>query len=110
MVLGPWAPGHVALGFFGNFGLWVITCLIVVNAFASFYGKFVAKEDTWLHEYYGHDSVFHPFFYLLGAVYTVIYTLHVSFEQFTGPEWIVSGGTGGVSGSTGANGSINSFT
>lgn len=84
------------INLFGNFGLWMITCLIVVNAFASFYGKFAAKKDTWLYEYYGHDSVFHPFFYLLGAVYTVIYTLHVSFEQFTGPEWIVSGGTGGT--------------
>ncbi len=84
------------INLFGNLGLWIITGLIIVNAFASFYGKFAAKEGSWFGEYYGHDSVFHPFFYLLGAIYTVIYTLHVSFEQFVGPEWIVGGGTGGT--------------
>ncbi|CAH2213820.1 YjiH family protein [Tepidibacter aestuarii] len=81
---------------FGSFGLWAITGVIVINAFASFYGKFVAKEGSRLHEYFEHDSVFHPFFYLLGAAYTVIYTLHVSFDQFVGPEWIVGGATGGT--------------
>jgi len=84
------------INLFGNLGLWLITGLIIVNALASFYGKFAAKEGTWLGEYYGHDSVFHPFFYLLGAIYTIVYTLHVSFEQFVGPEWIVGGGTGGT--------------
>ncbi|PAB60453.1 YjiH family protein [Anaeromicrobium sediminis] len=80
----------------GNFGLWLITGVIVANSVVSFYGKFMAKKDSFLYEYYGHDSILHPFFYLLGAVYAVIYTLHVSFEQFTGPDIIVGGSTGGT--------------
>ena len=71
---------------FGNVGLWIVTLLMVANVFASFYGKFVAKDDTFLKKYYDHDSIMHPFFYLIGAFYTVVYTLDISFTQFTGPE------------------------
>ncbi|NYF23701.1 YjiH family protein [Sporosarcina sp. JAI121] len=81
---------------FGIVGLWIVTLLMVVNVVASFYGKFVAKNDSFLGKYYGHDSVMHPFFYLLGAFYTVIYTLDFTFTQFTGPDWIVGSGTGGT--------------
>ncbi|UOE57796.1 YjiH family protein [Cytobacillus oceanisediminis] len=80
----------------GNAGLWIVTILMAVNTLGSFYGKFVAKKNSFFYHYYGHDTVFHPFLYLLGAIYTVIYTLHINFEQFTGPEWIVGSGTGGT--------------
>jgi len=94
----------VAFGFIYNFfidvlgdvGLWLITILITVNAVVSFYGKFVAAPDSKLGEYYGHDSVFHPIFYSLGAVFTVVYSLHATVASFTGPEWIVGPGTGGT--------------
>ncbi len=81
---------------FGNFGLWMIAAVITVNALLSFYGKFKAAPDSKLGEYYGHDSVLHPFFYLLGAIFTNIYVFHVSFASYTGPEFIVGSGTGGT--------------
>ena len=84
------------LNLFGTVGLWIVTLLMVANVFASFYGKFVAKEDSFLKKYYDHDSIMHPFFYLIGAFYTVVYTLDISFTQFTGPDWIVGSGTGGT--------------
>ncbi|KAB7704075.1 YjiH family protein [Bacillus aerolatus] len=81
---------------FGNFGLWIVMLLMIGNTLGSFYGKYVAGKDSFFHDYYGHDSVLHPFLYLLGTFYTVIYTLHVNVAQFTGPEWIVGSGTGGT--------------
>lgn len=81
---------------FGNFGLWAITAMVCGNALVSFYGKFIASSESKLGEYYGHDSVLHPFFYLLGAVFTLIYTMHVTIPAFTGPEFIVGAGTGGT--------------
>ncbi|MBS4192234.1 YjiH family protein [Bacillus sp. FJAT-49705] len=80
----------------GNLGLWIVTILMIANTIGSFYGKFLAKKGSFFHEYYGHDSIFHPFLYLLGAVYTIIYTLHVNFASVTGPEWIVGSATGGT--------------
>jgi len=80
----------------GNAGLWIVSLIMVANTVASFYGKFAAKSNAFLKDYYGHDSVFHPFLYLVGAIYTVIYTFHISFAQFTGPEWIVGSATGGT--------------
>lgn len=84
------------INLFGDFGLWIATGAITINALASMYGKFIAKKDTRLYKYYEGDSVFHPFIYLLGAVYAILYLLHVSFSQFVGPEWIVGPDTGGV--------------
>ncbi|HZG70688.1 MAG TPA: YjiH family protein [Chondromyces sp.] len=81
---------------FGNVGLWIVTFLMIGNTLGSFYGKFMAKKDSLFHEYYGHDSIFHPFLYLLGAFYTIIYTLHVNITPFTGPDWIVGSATGGT--------------
>lgn len=81
---------------FGIAGLWIATVLMVGNAIASFYGKFLAKKASYLDQYYGHDSILHPFFYLLGAFYTVVYTLDVSVAGFSGPDWIVGTSTGGT--------------
>lgn len=81
---------------FGNFGLWAVTILVSVNAILSIYGKFIAKKDSPYRTYYEHDSVFHPFFYSLGAIFTVLYTMDATLEWFTGPEIIVGSSTGGT--------------
>ncbi|WP_243292951.1 YjiH family protein [Bacillus sp. FJAT-47783] len=80
----------------GNVGLWIVTFIMIANTFGSFYGKYTQKRDSFFHNYYGHDSFFHPFLYLLGAIYTVIYTLHVNVASFTGPDWLVGSSTGGT--------------
>lgn len=81
---------------FGIVGLWIVTLMMIVNAFASIYGKFFSKEGSFYHNYYGHDSIYHPFFYVLGTIYTVFYTLDVSIPGFHGPNWIVGSSTGGT--------------
>ena len=91
--------GHIYnffLKLFGNFGLWVATIIILVNAFAGVYGKFFSAKDTAIHKFYKDDSVIHPFIYLLGAVYILVYAIDVSFIGFVGPEWIVGADTGGT--------------
>jgi len=82
---------------FGNVGLWLIMILTIVNAILSIYAKYLSKGvDSAIDRYYEHDSKYHPIFYLLGAVFTTIYTLHVTFAWFSGPEFIVGSGTGGT--------------
>ena len=49
-----------------------------------------------LGKYFGEDSVFHPFMYLLGGFFTLLYTLDATVPGFTGPEWIVGTSTGGT--------------
>ncbi len=91
--------GHIykyLLDLTGVYGLYAVTAMTVVNALLSFYGKFASKDGSTLHDYYGHDSVFHPFFYALGAVFTVMYTLDANLAGYTGPHMIVGSGTGGT--------------
>jgi len=80
----------------GIVGLWFVAILAVVNSIASIYGKLLTRKENFFSNYYGHDSILHPFFYLLGAFYTVVYTLDVTFTQYAGPEWIVGSSTGGT--------------
>lgn len=80
----------------GNFGLWLITLVIVFTGILSVYGKFFAKKNTMLNNYFGEDSVFHPFLYSLGGFFTLVYTLDATIPGFTGPEWIVGSSTGGT--------------
>lgn len=80
----------------GNFGLWAITLVIVCTGILSVYGKFFAGKGTAFNGYFGEDSIFHPFMYLLGGFFTLVYTLDATVPGFTGPEWIVGSGTGGT--------------
>lgn len=83
------------LNLLGNVGLWLVTIMMIVNAITSIYGKFFAKKGA-LHDYYGADSILHPFFYVLGTFYTIIYSLDKTVASYTGPNWIVGSGTGGT--------------
>lgn len=81
---------------FGSFGLILITLLTVVTALASFYGKFIAKPGNIVYEYFEGDSVIHPVLYAIGAAFTLLYTLNLLVEGFTGPAIIVGSSTGGT--------------
>lgn len=78
----------------GNVGLWGITIIIAVNGVLSVYGKFFAPEGSRLRRYYGGESFVYPVFYLMGGVFTLIYTMDATIPAFTGPEFIVSSATG----------------
>ncbi|MGL5750279.1 MAG: YjiH family protein, partial [Paraclostridium sp.] len=81
---------------FGNFGLWLVSILMIGNFFANIYGKYRTKTNEKLKEYYSEDSVFHTILYFLGAVYTTVYAMHVTIDGFVGPEFIVGSSTGGT--------------
>lgn len=80
----------------GNAGLWGITIIIALNGILSVYGKFFAPEGSRLRRYYGGESFVYPVFYLMGGVFTLIYTMDATIPAFTGPEFIVSSATGGT--------------
>ena len=91
--------GHIykfLLNLTGVYGLYAVTGMTVVNALLSFYGKFASKEGSKLHDYYGHDSIFHPFFYALGAIFTLMYTLDANLAGYSAPHLIVGPETGGT--------------
>lgn len=79
----------------GNAGLWFITSVIMATGVLSFYGKFVAKKDTAIYEYFEGDSKAHPFLYIAGSVFTFLYSLSAT-TTFEGPELIVGAATGGT--------------
>ncbi len=84
------------IDFSGNIGLWIITAVIVINALCSIYARYLSDSDTALNRYYAHDSAIHPACYLAGAIFAVIFALHVSLTGYTGPEMIVGDKTGGT--------------
>ncbi|WP_017548200.1 YjiH family protein [Salinicoccus carnicancri] len=79
---------------FGIAGVWIINLLILVNALLSIAGKFIAREGSRLHSFYQGDSILYVPIYFLGALYSTLYTLHVSVPSFNGPEAIVGPDTG----------------
>ncbi|WP_202906805.1 YjiH family protein [Abyssisolibacter fermentans] len=80
----------------GIAGLWICAFFIAGNAIISFYGKYKASKDSKLYDLYSGDSKAHPFIYLAGAVFMVLFTIDRSFSWFSGPEFIVSPDIGGV--------------
>ena len=75
----------------GLLGSWLGGIIIMGNALASIYGKYLCKrKDSFLYRYYAEDSVIHPLFYLFGGVCTLILLLHFTVPSFTGPACITS--------------------
>lgn len=83
------------INLFGIAGVWIVTFVVIANAVASCIGKFVAKEGSSLHTYYARDTKIHVVFYVVGAIYSLLYTLHIG-TSFNGPEAIVGANTGGL--------------
>lgn len=79
----------------GNEGLWFITFVILSTGILSFYGKYIAKKGSMFYTYFEGDSKIHPFLYIAGSVFTLLYSLSVT-TNFNGPEIIVGSATGGT--------------
>ena len=79
----------------GNAGLWFITFVILSTGILSFHGKYIAKEGSMFYTYFEGDSKIHPFLYIAGSVFTLLYSLSVT-TNFNGPEIIVGSATGGT--------------
>lgn len=96
-------PGQVLFGVIyntiinvlGNFGLWMVTLVLVANGLTSVYGKYISKKGTKLYNYYEKDSIIHPILYVIGGIFAVIYSLDVT-TSFVGPSSIVGSATGGA--------------
>lgn len=78
----------------GNFGLWFIPLIIIGTGILSIYGKYIAKSGP-IHDYFSGDSIVHPILYLVGGVFTLLYSLHAT-TSFVGPEMVVGSTTGGT--------------
>lgn len=80
----------------GIFALYAVAAVILGNAVFSVVGIYFSKKGSRLYDYYEHDSKLHPIFYVLGAVFMVLFTLDTQVASFTGPALIVGSDTGGV--------------
>jgi nucleoside recognition membrane protein YjiH len=80
----------------GLASVWAIAVLTSLNAVASLYGKYLAPENSRAGLYYKDDTIIHILIYLAGAVFAVLYSLHVSFTGFAGPAPVVGEDTGEV--------------
>lgn len=73
-------------------GLWWACLLVVGNAVAStvnlVFGKKLAA-DSKLREYCSSDSVGHTLFYILGAIFIVMYTMDASIASYSAPAWLM---------------------
>lgn len=82
--------------FLGLPGFWYVCIVIVLNGFASIYGKYLSKPGTKLHEYYKNDSIIHPILYLTSAIFMFMYCLHITIPSINLPEIIVGKEIAGV--------------
>lgn len=80
----------------GNVGLWLVTLIIAATGILSVYGKFFAKKDSPLQKYFGEEAAIYSVLYLVGGVFTLIYTMDATIPGFSGPDWLVGSATGGT--------------
>ncbi len=74
----------------GVYWLYFLMGVMVLNCVGFFYGKFMARKNSFIYDYYKNDSMTHALIYLIGAVYTVMFVFKL------GPEQIIGSATGGV--------------
>ena len=73
--------------------LLVCTIILVLTGIFSFIGKFIVKKGNKIHTYFETDSVIHPFLYLAGGVFILLYFLD-KIGAIVGPDIIVGASTG----------------
>lgn len=73
--------------------LLICTLVLVSTGIASIIGKFFSKKDSKLYKYFEADSVIHPFLYLAGGVFILLYFLN-KICVYAAPEMIVGPSTG----------------
>ncbi|MTI96588.1 MAG: YjiH family protein [Firmicutes bacterium] len=81
---------NVLIDSLGVSWLYFLCVVMVLNSAGFFYGKYLAKENSFLYKYFARDKTVHGIIYLVGAIYTVMFAAGV------GPEWIIGPNTGGV--------------
>jgi nucleoside recognition membrane protein YjiH len=76
----------------GIWGVWFSCALIVGNASASVYAKVMGSRlghSSRIREYCSSDTVWHTIFYVMGAVFMILYTLDVSIPAYNAPSWLM---------------------
>lgn len=71
----------------------ICTIILVATGILSFVGKFFSKKDSKLYKYFETDSVIHPFLYLAGGVFILLYFLN-KVGIYEAPQMIVGPSTG----------------
>lgn len=75
-------------------GALLLTTLILMGTgITSIIGKFFSKEGSKLYNYYKADSVIHPFLYMAGGIFILMYFLN-KIGVYAAPEMIVGASTG----------------
>lgn len=73
--------------------LLICTIILVLTGIFSFIGKFISKKESKIHKYFETDSVIHPFLYLAGGAFILLYFLN-KIGAYAAPEMIVGASTG----------------
>lgn len=81
---------------FGIFGIWLVSLIIIGNVIAFIYAKTLAKENSKIKNYYKTESTIYLVVYIIGAIYSLMYTLHVTFPSLGISQVFVGEDTGGL--------------
>lgn len=73
--------------------LLVCTIILVSTGIMSVVGKFFSKKDSKIYKYFEADSIIHPFLYLAGGAFILLYFLN-TIGLYAAPEMIVGASTG----------------
>ena len=81
----------------GDVGFWVVSVIIGGNLIVQLYSRYIDKGNKHpkLFEFYRGDNIVYTLLNVVGTVYVVVYALYITVAGFVGPEFIVSGDTGG---------------
>lgn len=73
--------------------LLICTIILVCTGIFSFIGKFISKKESKIYKYFEADSIIHPFLYLAGGAFILLYFLN-KIGVYAAPEMIVGASTG----------------
>ena len=73
--------------------LLICTIILVSTGIMSFVGKFFSKKESKVYKYFETDSILHPFLYLAGGAFILLYFLN-KIGVYAAPDIIVGASTG----------------
>lgn len=73
--------------------LLICTIILVATGIFSVIGKFFSKKDSRAYKYFEADSIIHPFLYLAGGAFILLYFLN-TIGLYAAPDMIVGPSTG----------------
>lgn len=82
----------------GNFGLWLILFIMIVNMALHVWAKYIYKGDktSKLYQFYKGENFIYTILYAVGIFYMSVFTFNVTFVDFYGPNIFVGNHTGGT--------------